>query len=100
VFIKKSKTLHIQEYELPIVIQKDREGGFTAECLVWQDCYAQGETIEETVNEISCVASSLMELYREEGMKIPLKLKKEIQFRAATRGLTLFSSLLPRYSAW
>lgn len=85
--MKKSKTLHIQEYELPIVIQKEKEGGFTAVCSVWQDCYAQGETIEETVNEISYVASSLIELYREEGMRIPLKLKKETQ--EVIKGFTL-----------
>lgn len=90
--MKKSKTLHIQEYELPIVIQKEKGGGFTAVCSVWQDCYAQGETIEETVNEISYVASSLIELYREEGMRIPLKLKKETQ--EAIKGFTLKMPLI------
>ena len=69
--MKKSKILNIQEYGLPIVIQKEKEGGFTAVCSVWRDCYAQGETIEEAVNEISYVASSLIQLYREEGMRIP-----------------------------
>ena len=70
------KTLDIQEYELPITIQEEKEGGFTASCSVWNDCYAQGETIEEAINEISHVASSLIELYNEEELKIPLKLKK------------------------
>ena len=80
----KNKTLHIQEYELPIVIQEEKEGGFTARCSVWKDCFAQGETIEEAINEISYVASSLIELYKEEKMSIPLKLKKESQ--KATKG--------------
>ncbi len=70
------KTLDIQEYELPITIQEEKEGGFTAFCPAWKDCYAQGETIEEAINEISYVASSLIELYKEEELKIPLKLKK------------------------
>jgi len=70
------KTLNIQEYELPITITEEEEGGFTASCSLWKDCYAQGETIEKTINEISCVASSLIELYKEEDLKIPLKLKK------------------------
>lgn len=70
------KTLDIQEYELPITIQEEKEGGFTASCSLWKDCYAQGETIEEAISEISYVASSLIELYNEEGLKIPLKLKK------------------------
>jgi len=70
------KTLDIQEYELPINIQEEKEGGFTASCPIWKDCYAQGETIEEAINEISYVASSLIELYKEEDLRIPLKLKK------------------------
>lgn len=68
--------LNIQEYELPIRIIEEMEGGFTASCPLWKDCYAQGETVEETINEISYVASSLIELYQEENLKIPLKLKK------------------------
>jgi predicted RNase H-like HicB family nuclease len=72
----KRKTLDIQEYELPINIQEEKEGGFTATCPLWQDCYAQGETIEEAISEISYVASSLIELYKEEDLNIPLKLKK------------------------
>ena len=82
----KNKTLHVQEYELPIVIREEKEGGFTARCSAWKDCFAQGKTLEETVNEISYVASSLIELYKEEGMPIPLKLKKESQ--KATKGFT------------
>ena len=70
------KTIDIQEYELPITVQEEKEGGFTAVCSLWEDCYAQGETIEEVINEISYVASSLVELYKEEDMEIPLKLKK------------------------
>ena len=72
----KRKTLDIQEYELPITVQEEKEGGFTAICPLWDDCYAQGETIEEVVNEISYVAASLIELYKEEELEIPLKLKK------------------------
>ncbi len=70
------KTLDIQEYELPITIQEEKEDGFTAFCPIWRDCYAQGETIEEVINEVSYVASSLIELYKEEDLKIPLTLKK------------------------
>lgn len=72
----KKNTLDIQEYELPITINGEKEGGFIASCPLWKDCYAQGETIEEAINEISYAASSLIELYQEEDLKIPLKLKK------------------------
>ena len=70
----KNKNINVQEYELPITLHEE-DKGFIATCSVWQDCYAQGETLEEAINEMSYVASSLIELYKEEGIKIPLKLK-------------------------
>ncbi len=70
----KQKTLNLQEYELPITLQEE-EGAYIATCPIWQDCYAQGDSVEEAINEISYVASSLIELYKEEGMTVPLKLK-------------------------
>jgi len=74
--MRRKKSLTVFEYELPIVIKKDKTSGFVATCPVWSDCYAQGDTIEEAINEISYVASSLVELYQEEEMKVPLALKK------------------------
>jgi predicted RNase H-like HicB family nuclease len=40
----KHKPLAIQEYDFPIALQEQVEGGFVATCPVWEDCYAQGET--------------------------------------------------------
>ena len=44
-----------------------------ASCPIWPDCYAQGETIDEAVLEVMAVAQSLIELYREEDLPIPLE---------------------------
>ncbi len=74
--MKKNQKLTIKEYDLPIVLNEDENGGYIASCSLWNDCYAQGDTIEEAISEISYVASSLIELYQEEGMVIPLKLKR------------------------
>jgi len=74
--MSQKQKLIIQEYELPITVEQDTSGGFVARCQNWHDCYAQGDTIEEAINEISYVASSLIELYKEEGMEIPLMLKR------------------------
>ena len=63
----------LAEYELPINIESQREDGFVVTCPIWKDCYAQGDTIEEATLEITAVAQSLIELYKEEGLKIPLK---------------------------
>lgn len=65
------------EYELPVKIDPQKEGGFVVSSPVWADCYAQGDTIDEAVLEITAVAQSLVELYKEEGLKIPLKVKQD-----------------------
>jgi len=71
--MKSARTLRVLEYELPIKIGKDRLEGFVAVSPSWSDCYAQGDSIDEVVAEITAVAASLIELYKEEGLKIPLK---------------------------
>lgn len=61
------------EYELPIKIESQTKGGYVVTCPLWKDCYAQGDNVDEAVLEITAVAQSLIELYKEEGLKIPLK---------------------------
>ncbi len=90
--MNKNKSITIQEYELPITLNEEKDGGFVATCLLWKDCYAQGDTIEEAINEISYVASTLIELYKEEGMKIPLKVKRSEQ--KEKKGFTLTFPLI------
>jgi len=72
----KPKKLQVLEYELPIKVEKDPSGGFVAKSLVLKDCYAQGDTFDEVINEITSVAATLIELYKDEGLKIPLKEKR------------------------
>lgn len=71
------QTKKVSEYELPIKIAPQKEGGYVVVCPKWSDCYAQGDTVDEAVLEITAVAQSLIELYKEEGLKIPLKVQKE-----------------------
>lgn len=71
------RTTKVFEYELPIKIEPQKEGGYVVICQKWSACYAQGDTIDEAVLEITAVAQSLIELYKEEGLKIPLKVQKE-----------------------
>ena len=67
------KTLaKIFEYELPIKVSK-ASSQFFAACPVWDDCYAQSDTVENVINEIVAVATSLIELYKEEDLEIPLE---------------------------
>jgi len=82
--MKVNKNFVIRQYQLPIEVEGNEKEGFIAHCSVWSDCYAQGDSIEEALNEIFYVASSLIELYREEDLKLPLKLKKESQVKSST----------------
>lgn len=67
------------EYELPIKI-KPEEGGYFVSCPIWSSCYAQGNTIDEAIIEITAVAQSLIDIYKEENLKIPLKIQKTKNF--------------------
>lgn len=69
------KIASIKSYQLPINIKQDGEY-FIATCPLWHDCYAQGKTIDEATSEIIGVATSLVELYAEEGIFIPLTERK------------------------
>lgn len=68
-----AKTIRLHEYELPLRIEKEKHGGYSAYSPKWRDCYAQGDTVEEAIAEATMVAASLVELFHEEGMDIPLK---------------------------
>lgn len=72
-----NRSERVSEYELPIQLAAQKDGSFVAHCPVWSDCYAQGDTIDKAVLEITAVAQSLIELYKEEGLKIPLKLQSK-----------------------
>ncbi|MEK7090755.1 MAG: type II toxin-antitoxin system HicB family antitoxin [Patescibacteria group bacterium] len=62
----------VDEYELPVSVSKEKDG-FLALCPAWKDCYAQGDSFEEVLSEINLVALSLIEVFKEEHLPIPLK---------------------------
>lgn len=71
-----AKTFYLDQYELPVDVRKDSDG-FLATSPKWEACYAQGDTPEEAISELVAVASSLVELYREEDLKVPLPLRRK-----------------------
>ena len=42
----------MKTYEFPIIIEKDEEGFFVADCPSLQGCHAQGETLEEALANV------------------------------------------------
>jgi len=76
------KTTHVDEYELPLEVKKEGKW-FIAACPKWSDCYAQAETADQVISEAASVAKTLIEVYREKGLKVPLDLKKRADFSKA-----------------
>ncbi len=68
---KLGKTEFVKQYCLPVEIKKEGKY-FLATCPVWKDCYAQGKTLDEATAEMIAVAASLIDLYNDEDLKIPL----------------------------
>ncbi|MEI6330193.1 MAG: type II toxin-antitoxin system HicB family antitoxin [Pseudanabaena sp. ELA645] len=55
----------------PIVIYPCEEGGFVAEIPALKGCLAQGETLEETVQELITVRTLWLETAQKYGQKLP-----------------------------
>lgn len=66
----------IAQYELPIKLEKQTDGSFVAFSPTWKDIYAQGDSLEEAILEVTAVAQTMIELYQEENLSIPLKKQK------------------------
>lgn len=62
--------------EYPFVIYPAQEGGYVAEIPALKGCLAQGETFEETFNELNTVAELWIETARQNGEKLPSTKKK------------------------
>ncbi|KAF5081910.1 MULTISPECIES: type II toxin-antitoxin system HicB family antitoxin [Methanoculleus] len=59
--------------EFTVVIQKAEEGGFWAEVPALPGCYSQGETVEETMENIREAIEGHVEALRQEGQGVPLE---------------------------
>lgn len=55
----------------PIVIYPCEEGGFFAEVPALRGCMAQGETLEETLQELSTVQQLWLETAQKHGQNLP-----------------------------
>ncbi|MCK9526295.1 MAG: type II toxin-antitoxin system HicB family antitoxin [Limnochordia bacterium] len=56
---------------MPVVITRDEDGYYLAEVPVLKNCFAQGETREEALENIKEVISLCLESMAEEGEPIP-----------------------------
>ena len=49
------------KYQLPILIEKDKDGYYVVECPIFSGCYSQGKTIDEALKNIREVISLCLE---------------------------------------
>lgn len=59
------------EVKYPVVIYPAEEGGYVAEIPALKGCLAQGETLQETLNELITVAELWIETAENSGEKLP-----------------------------
>jgi predicted RNase H-like HicB family nuclease len=55
--MKKSFSTKIKNISFPIVVEKDEDGFYVAECTIFQGCYSQGKSVDEALKNIREVIS-------------------------------------------
>ena len=58
-------------YNYKVIIEECEEGGYYAECPAFPDCHVEGDTYEETMNEIKATVKSFIEDYKSRNEKLP-----------------------------
>lgn len=66
--MKKIKTT---TYQFPVVIEKDEDGFFVADCFELQGCHTQGKTLEEAITRIRDAIKLHLKILKEERRAIP-----------------------------
>jgi antitoxin HicB len=60
-----------KEYRFTVIIEPCEEGGYFAMCPAFPGCHVEGETYEETLEEMRAAIDAFLEDYIEEGEPIP-----------------------------
>ena len=68
------RKVKVLEYELPLRVEAQTEGGFLATSDALQGVLAEGESISETVANAIDIAANIIEVRREEKLTVPLKI--------------------------
>ncbi|MCK4796385.1 MAG: type II toxin-antitoxin system HicB family antitoxin [Spirochaetes bacterium] len=60
------------EYTFKIIIEECEEGGYYAECPSFQGCHVEGDTYEETIEEMKQAIAVFIESYQKNEKIIPI----------------------------
>lgn len=58
-------------YKFPVIIEKDMDGLYVADCPDLQGCHSQGNTIEEAITNIRDAIKLNLKILKEEKQEIP-----------------------------
>ncbi len=59
-------------YQFPVIIEKDEDGFFVADCPDLPGCHAQGRTVEEAITNIRDVIKLHLQILKAEKQDIPI----------------------------
>lgn len=69
--MEKSQKIKTTTYKFPVIIEKDEDGFFVADCPDLQGCHTQGKTIEEAITNIRDAIKLHLKILKEEKQDIP-----------------------------
>ena len=58
---KASSIIKYRNLQLPLFVEKDKDGFYVVECPVFEGCYSQGKTLDEALKNIREVISLILE---------------------------------------
>jgi predicted RNase H-like HicB family nuclease len=61
----------LESYHFTVIIEPCEEGGYFATCPAFPGCHVEGETYEETLQEMKSAINAFIEEYRAGGEPIP-----------------------------
>ena len=67
----KAQKIKTTTYKFPVIIEKDEDGFFVADCPDLQGCHSQGETIEEAITNIRDAIKLNIKILKAEKQDIP-----------------------------
>lgn len=66
-----AKKIHTTTYNFPVIIERDEDGFFVADCPDLLGCHTQGKTLEEVITRIKDAIKLHLKILREERQEIP-----------------------------
>ncbi len=67
----KAKKIKINTFTFPVIIEKDSDGFFVADCPDLQGCHTQGKTLEEAITNIRDAIKLQVKILQAEKEDIP-----------------------------